>query len=430
MVSKRFLMIAGCLALVIAMVLMVGFVRTQGPPADFDPATYKDHNELLEDVSHDVPEFGGLFLSDGGTVLNVYLTENETNAEKQERTREKVEELFDVEPGLRMNVIKGDYTITQLSAWYTLMDSGGVWDQDGVMATDIQEATNKLYIAVSTKEDIEGVYTFLEGINIPRAAVTVAVEEPMTMASHTVQDRAHKDKMAGGYQVLVDGKDCTLGFVTIKDGTPGMVTAGHCTEAQPYDGGVSSNNQVHQPDANNLIGFEKVDPVFSTSLPGCTDSDGCRYSDSALVNFSSGVQYNRGWIAKPSTDWGISVDPDTAHDSITSDSGGAVVGDEVIKVGRSTGRTRGDVTHTCRNEDDQNNIYWKGTFLCQTRVGVSANKGDSGAPVFKVRSGDSVKLVGILITRSTSDYTFSPLGGVFLDLGSTNSRWDVCTSGC
>ena len=179
---------------------------------------------------------------------------------------------------------------------------------------------------MSSKEDIEGVYAFLEGIDIPRGAVTVAVEEPMTMASHTVQDRAHNGKMAGGYQVRVDGKNCTLGFVTIKDGTPGMVTAGHCTEASPYDGGVSSNNQVHQPAPNNLIGFEDIDPTFSTSLAGCTDSDGCRYSDSAFVNFSSGVQYNRGWIAKPSTDWGISVDPDTAHYSITSDSGGAFGG--------------------------------------------------------------------------------------------------------
>ena len=88
-----------------------------------------------------------------------------------------------------------------------------------------------------------------------------------------------------------------------------------------------------------------------------------------------------------------------------------------------------DVTHTCRKEDDQNNTYWKGTFLCQTRVGVSANLGDSGAPVFKVQSGDSVKLLGILFGRSTSDYSYSPLGGVIWDLG-VNSTWDVCTSGC
>ena len=76
MISKRFLLIVASLALAIAMVSMVGFVQSQGPPADFDPSTYKDHNVLLKEVSDDVPEFGGLFLSDSGTVLNVYLTES------------------------------------------------------------------------------------------------------------------------------------------------------------------------------------------------------------------------------------------------------------------------------------------------------------------------------------------------------------------
>ena len=208
-----------------------------------------------------------------------------------------------------------------------------------------------------------------------------------------------------------------------------MVTAGHCTEAQPYDGGVASSNQVHQPSSYNLIGYEDIDPSFSTSLNGCTDSDGCRHSDSAFVDFSYGVQYNRGWIAKPRSDWGISVDPNTAHYSITRDYGAAMIGDEVLKVGRSTGRTRGDVTNVCFKSDDLSNTKWIGTFLCQTRVGVSANGGDSGSPVFEIRNGDEVTLLGILTHRTTSSYNYSELGRIFLDLG-INSTWDVCTSGC
>lgn len=248
-------------------------------------------------------------------------------------------------------------------------------------------------------------------------------------ASHTLRQRAHNDKMAGGYQIKFGSRTCTLGFVAIKSGTAGMVTAGRCTEAAPYDGGGTSGNQAHQPSSYNLIGNEDIDPSFSTSLSGCSDTDGCRHSDSAFVDFSSGVQYNRGWIAKPSSDWGITVDPDTAHYSIVNDSTYANVGDQVIKVGRSTGRTRGNVTHTCRDKDDANNTYWKGTYLCQVDVGVSANTGDSGAPVFKVHNRDQVKLLGILSLRSTSSYTYSPLGGVFLDL-EPSATWDVCTSGC
>ena len=168
----------------------------------------------------------------------------------------------------------------------------------------------------------------------------------------------------------------------------------------------------------------------STSLTGCTDSDGCRHSDSAFIRFSSGVQYNRGWVAKPSSWWGVSVAPDTAHYSITSDSGAYAVGDEVIKVGRSTGKTRGDITHSCFEGDDGTNNDWIGTYLCQVQVDVRGIGGDSGSPVFKVRSGDNVTLVGILTHGNSSIYQFSPLGRIFLDLGSTNQNWDVCTSGC
>ena len=126
------------------------------------------------------PGFGGAFLSKRGTVLNIYIVEAENDPERWEKDRQALEELLDAESGLKLNVIKGDYTITQLSTWYELMQSEGVWDQNGVMATDIQEAANKLYIAVLSEWDIAGVYTFLEGIDIPRESVTVAVEEPMT----------------------------------------------------------------------------------------------------------------------------------------------------------------------------------------------------------------------------------------------------------
>ena len=427
MVSKRFLVIAGFLALAVA---IAGFAWSQGPPVEPDTPTYKDSNQRLKEVEAHVPEFGGLFLSDEQSVLNIYLTANETDTATQEKAREKVEEWFDVKSGLRLNIIKGNYTITQLSDWYALMKSEGIWDQEGVIMLDLQEASNEIYIGVVSEADVEPVYTFLVGIGIPREAVTVERIEQVTSSSHSIQDRAHNDKMAGGYQIQNGNELCTLGFVAIRDGTAGFVTAGHCTEGDPYDGGVASTNQIHQPGGSNLVGFEDTDPSFSTSLTGCTDSDGCRHSDSAFIRFSSGVQYNRGWVAKPSSWWGVSVAPDTDHYSITSDSGAYAVGDEVIKVGRSTGKTKGDITHSCFEADDGTNNDWIGTYLCQVQVDVRALGGDSGSPVFKVRSGDNVTLVGILTHSNSSTYQFCPTGRIFLDLGSTNQNWDVCTSGC
>ena len=183
MASKRFLVVAGILVLAVA---MGGSGRMQGPPTGFDPTTYRNPNELLREISNEVPEFGGAFLSDNQSVLNIYLTENKTDAATQEKAREKVEKRFDVKPGLRLNVIKGNYTITQLSDWYALMESEGLWDQEGVMMTDLDERANELYIGVVNAANIEPVYAFLEGIGIPRAAVTVAVEEQPIPSSHTV----------------------------------------------------------------------------------------------------------------------------------------------------------------------------------------------------------------------------------------------------
>ncbi len=191
MVSRRFLVIAGFLA-----VAMAAFAWTQWPSTDLDPSAYKhqelstcensepstckNHNGLLKETSDEIPGFGGIFLSKRGTVLNVYLTEIETDPQKLEEMQKKIEDLFQVKPGLQLNVIKGDYTITQLSDWYALAESEGLWDLDGVHMTDLHEGINKLYIGVVSEWDVEGVYTFLEGIGIPRGAATVEAVEQAT----------------------------------------------------------------------------------------------------------------------------------------------------------------------------------------------------------------------------------------------------------
>ena len=126
MVSKRVIVIIGFLVLAAG---VAGFAWSQRPSTDFDPSTYKDPNERLKEVSNEVPEFGGVFLSDNQSVLNIYLTENETDPQKLEEVQKNIEEWFDVKPGLRLNAIKGNYTITQLSDWYALMKSEGIWDQ-------------------------------------------------------------------------------------------------------------------------------------------------------------------------------------------------------------------------------------------------------------------------------------------------------------
>ncbi len=126
----------------------------------------------------------------------------------------------------------------------------------------------------------------------------------------------------------------------------------------------------------------------------------------------------------------IIVNPDTAHYSIVTDSSYALQDDTVIRLGRSSGQVQGIVSNTCADKDDEDNIHWEGTYLCQVQVNIGANHGDSGCPVFKIASGDNVKLLGIVTLGNDSTYIYSPIGKVFLDLASTYITWDAGTSGC
>ena len=173
---------------------MVGFVWTQWPSSNsqasiearynrsiyenLDPSFSREHMRgRLISAARKNPGFGGVFLSNRQTVLNIYIAEDENDPERWEKDRQALEELLDPQSGLNLNVIKGDYTITQLSEWYDLMQSEGIRDQDGVHTIDLHEGINRLYIGVLSEWEVEGVYTFLEGIGVPRSAATVAVEE-------------------------------------------------------------------------------------------------------------------------------------------------------------------------------------------------------------------------------------------------------------
>ena len=192
MVSRRVIVMTWCLILAAS---VVGFAWMQWPSSNsdvstderydqsiyknLDPSFSKEHMRgRLISAARKNPGFGGVFMSNRQTVLNIYIAENENDPERWEKDRQALEELLDPQSGLKLNVIKGDYTMNQLSEWYDLMKSEGIWDQDGVHMIDLDEGMNRLYIGVVSEWDVEGVYTFLEGIDIPREAAMVEAVEP------------------------------------------------------------------------------------------------------------------------------------------------------------------------------------------------------------------------------------------------------------
>jgi hypothetical protein len=102
---------------------------------------------------------------------------------------------------------------------------------------------------------------------------------------------------------------------------------------------------------------------------------------------------------------------------------------KVDKIGRSSGWTYGTVTKTCLDtryaagdpsDPNPTNIV----IRCQSYVdGAHTEGGDSGSPVFILKSGSLVTLLGIVWAANSQGFVFSSLDLIRLDLGfSTGDR--------
>ena len=213
---------------------------------------------------------------------------------------------------------------------------------------------------------------------------------------------------------------------TERDNKAGLVTAGHCTEALPWDGGVT-NVAFYQPnnaDPNHKIGNEKRDPFFS-ALPHCPNGKTCRRSDAAFIEFDSGVSYQRGYIAKPDAIGSIEV---ASGDQlkVKHEGGHLSVGHTLYRFGRTTGYRSGTIDDTCENTNEGNNRL----LLCQHLITIVSGGGDSGAPYYKLAGSQTdVRLYGTHVgyDPSSGSRVISPLSGIYKDLGQS-STWDSCAS--
>ena len=223
---------------------------------------------------------------------------------------------------------------------------------------------------------------------------------------------------------------CSMGFVVLKSSEAGFITAGHCTQPAPYDGG-SHNKVFYQPTQSgaNRVGYETIDPEFSGSSPGCPAGAVCRRSDSAFINFDSDIDYNQGYIAKPTSLGSTLVEHDERF-RVTEERNAVMVNDWVHRVGRTTGWKKGRIVGTClpyqaipSDEDTPQHL-----ITCQNKYLVITYGGDSGGPVFTIPNSnyDDVRLNGIHWGGLPGGYSvYSPITRIYDDLGSHFS-WKAC----
>lgn len=375
----------------------------------------KTLDEKFLDVATDVPGFGGMFIEGG--VSNVYLSD----PSQKPAAKAAIAKTFGIEHAKNIQILQGKYSFSQLKEWNNI--AGALFDTNNIVYTDVDEKQNRLKIGVDSS-DFKAIEKKLDQLGIPRDAVIIEKTDPIIYTS-TLQDRIRP--IQGGLQIAFSNFLCSEGFNGIRSGISGFVTASHCTNKQ---GGVEGTQHYQNFVASgNLIGTEIADPIYSRSLCRINGINGrvCRYSDSEFSSLSPGVLQSLGFIERPDS---INTNSLTIAGSfnITSE-GDSFVGDQINKVGRTTGWTQGQVSQTCVN------VGASGTNivqLCQDIAIANVLPGDSGSPVFKITNSplaNDIELRGILWGGNSAGtlFVYSPIFNVQRadELGPINT----CTPG-
>ncbi len=358
-----------------------------------------------------IPGFGGMFLGNGR--LYVHLKDPATQTEARTVLDRH---LLATAPIIWARLSKltdryvfdvGKYSFDELLSWKRLL--APKLSSGALVYVDADERANRVRVGVGNDvpDGREWAARVIQFAGVPTEAVIIDVVPPAQLASELTDSVR---PVIGGLQIF-GPYTCTLGL-NISGGE--FLTASHCTETL----GVVDSTSYYQ--GNELIGIESRDPAFQQG-GSCESGWLCRDSDVAAFAYESGITKSYG-IAKTEGFNSLEI---TGSYWVGGTVSYVYNGDELNKVGRTTGGTWGNVTLTCAD------TYYSAQgvkLYCQTYVeaakaggsylGPLVNSGDSGAPVFSIVSSSEAAFYGILNGMS-SVYVgiFSPVANIEGELG-------------
>ena len=371
-------------------------------------------------LAHEIPGFGGYFFDANGD-LNVYLTDlrqapaaRAAVADVARNRSQSAQHPFTSPANILFR--QGDFDFRQLDGWRARLTAAA--PPAGVQMIDTDEAQNRIFIGVTETPAIARVQSQLDALGIPRNAVVVDVVPAASLVT-TLQQ--YYRPLIGGLQVDWSGTYCTLGvnvwYTNVSQGisgAAGFYTASHCSDTP-----ASTDGTVYSQ-GGTRIATEKYDPPFFThaTYAACPAGYNCRHSDVTFAQYDSGTDGSHGTIAQTTSrgfgDWNAgSTTLATSNFTATGTALNPVVGDYRDKVGRTTGWTSGQVSHTCTD------YYISGHYtLCQDQVEAYADGGDSGSPVFQYLNTSSVAFGGIVWAKTgAGGLIFSNLDRIAADMG-------------
>ena len=142
-----------------------------------EPAVLEALKNIAKDpmarIAERVPGFGGAFRDPDQNIVYIYLQD----ASMQEEAERALNEEFgpDFLSGREVRVLKGEYSMDHLNAWYRTV-SGVVWHIPGLAWTDLDERKNRIEIGMypmrGGREEMEAA---IATVNVPRGAIVIEV---------------------------------------------------------------------------------------------------------------------------------------------------------------------------------------------------------------------------------------------------------------
>ncbi len=146
-------------------------------PGVVEPAAREALRNMAKDpmarIAEQVPGFGGAFRDSDQKVVYIYLQD----ASLKEEAERALEEEFgsDFLAGREVQVLKGDYSMDHLNAWYRAL-SGAISQVPGIVYTDLDEGKNRIEIVMyprrGGREEMEAA---IATVDVPRGAILIEV---------------------------------------------------------------------------------------------------------------------------------------------------------------------------------------------------------------------------------------------------------------
>ena len=142
-----------------------------------EPAVLEALKNIAKDpmtrIAEQVSGFGGAFRDSGQNIVYIYLQD----ASMQEEAERALTEEFgpDFLAGREVRVLKGEYSMDHLDAWYRTL-SRVVWQISGLAWTDLDEGKNRIEIGMyprrGGREEME---IAIATVDVPRGAIVIDV---------------------------------------------------------------------------------------------------------------------------------------------------------------------------------------------------------------------------------------------------------------